>query len=222
MHIRHASSKTYRLGNLPLAVVSQEKVLGTILNSDLCPSANTTALAKKANGRVAVLSRLLGRFPAAQFARIFSTLIRPLLEVNIQACAPYLKRDITTLESVQRRATKRVVGLSQYAYEDRLKILNLFPLAYRRLRGDLILTYKILTSRDHPNKDLLKLAGTYNLRGHVFKRGITRSHLLCRKHSFAIRVCPVWNALPPMVVESPTIDIFEIRLDNWLLPRWPL
>ena len=45
------------------------------------------------------------------------------------------------LENVQNRATKLVNGISKVDYTKRLKIY-LPSLAYRRLRGDMIETYK--------------------------------------------------------------------------------
>ncbi|GAA52355.1 pol-related protein [Clonorchis sinensis] len=52
-------------------------------------------------------------------------------------------KDVILIERVQRAATKMVVGLKSVDYERRLVVLNLFPLEYHRLRGDLILTYAL-------------------------------------------------------------------------------
>jgi len=68
--------------------------------------------------------------------------IRPHVEYAIQAWCPYLKGDIEHLEKVQRRATKLIRGYSKL-YKQRLGKLNLATLRTRRLRGDLIETYKI-------------------------------------------------------------------------------
>jgi len=47
-------------------------------------------------------------------------------------------------EKVQRRFTKRLKGLSELSYDDRLKLLNLERLEIRRLRFDLLCCYKII------------------------------------------------------------------------------
>ncbi|GAA53860.1 pol-related protein [Clonorchis sinensis] len=52
-------------------------------------------------------------------------------------------KDAILIERVQRVATKMVASLKAMDYETRLALLDLFPLEYRRLRGDLILTYAL-------------------------------------------------------------------------------
>ena len=66
------------------------------------------------------------------------SLVRPHLEYCIQACNPYLQRDIDTLEKVQRWATKMVSGLGKVPYEEWLKRLNFIKLKTKRIRCDLI------------------------------------------------------------------------------------
>ena len=54
------------------------------------------------------------------------------------------KKDIVRVESVQRHFTKRISGLNHLSYHERLRALNIPSLEYRRSRGDMIETYKIL------------------------------------------------------------------------------
>ena len=55
-----------------------------------------------------------------------------------------LKNDIENLEKVQRKFTKRLTGLQQLTYCKRLARLQLESMGLRRLRFDLLFTYKLI------------------------------------------------------------------------------
>jgi len=58
--------------------------------------------------------------------------------------APVYKTDINLIERVQRRFTKRLLGLKDISHHDRLVILdNTETLEIRRLKMDLIMLLKI-------------------------------------------------------------------------------
>ncbi|GAA49213.1 hypothetical protein CLF_102691 [Clonorchis sinensis] len=69
--------------------------------------------------------------------------VRPLLEYANPVVYSGRTKDVILIERVQRAAKKMVAGLKSMDYETRLVVLDLFPLEYRRLRGDLILTYAL-------------------------------------------------------------------------------
>ena len=48
------------------------------------------------------------------------------------------------LEGVQRRATKMIPSLRNLSYEERLKRLGMFSLRRRRLRGDMMESFKVI------------------------------------------------------------------------------
>ncbi len=77
-----------------------------------------------------------------------------------------LERDQLLLENVKRRATKLVPSLNYYSYEDRLKILNLTILYYRRARGDMI---EYLHGQYHVNQMPLQRYTNTTTRGHSMK-----------------------------------------------------
>ena len=79
---------------------------------------------------------------------IYISMVRPLIEYCVQAWSPYQQKDIILLEIVQRRATKLVSKLRNKEYEDRLKDLKLTKLEDRRIRGDMILTYRLLNGKE--------------------------------------------------------------------------
>jgi len=67
---------------------------------------------------------------------------------------PHLAKDIKLIEGVQRRATKLVHGIYNWKYDDRLKFLGLTRLDKRRIRSDLVETFKILNGYYNINKGL--------------------------------------------------------------------
>ena len=58
----------------------------------------------------------------------------------------------SSVDKVQRRATKMVRGLDSMSYDKRLKVLGLLSHEQRRLRGDLTEAYKILNGKDIVDK----------------------------------------------------------------------
>ncbi len=153
------------------------------------------------------------------FLKLYKGLVRPHLEYAVQVWQPYLKRDIRKLEGVQRRATKQINDIGNLEYADRLKKLKLPTLLYRRMRGDMIETYKILTHKqDQVVSNLLPLHSA--LRPHsttrsnslkLFKKSAKHAP---RANSFSHRVVDLWNDLPQNVVTAPSTNSFENRLDK--------
>jgi len=105
------------------------------------------------------------------FILLYKGFIRPHLEYAIQAWSPYLRKAIDRLERVQRQATKLVKGFKKLSYEERLERLNLTTLEKRRVRGDLIETYKLLTRKENIDfNSFFQLDDShYNTRGHLYK-----------------------------------------------------
>ena len=142
-------------------------------------------------------------------------LIQSSLEYAIQAWSPYLKKDIEHLEKIQRRATKLVQGLGSLPYEKRLEALKLTSLEKRRLRGDLIEVFKLVTGKENIDYTCLFQLddACYDTRGHKFKLKKYRSRLDIRKNFFSNRVVSHWNSLPSHIVEADSVLTFKKRLD---------
>ena len=98
------------------------------------------------------------------------------------------------------------------------KKLRLPTLTYRRLRGDLIETYKILTNKYDPEicENFIELRKDSNTRGHSLKIYKQRCKLNVRKNCFPHRIVEAWNCLPEQVIKSTTVQQFEGRLDRVL------
>jgi len=70
--------------------------------------------------------------------RAYTTYVRPLLEYNTVVWSPSLKQDITSVEKVQRKFTKCLLGYRNCSYLERRRNLNLMTLELRRLHADLV------------------------------------------------------------------------------------
>ena len=89
------------------------------------------------------------------------------------------------MEKVQRRATKMVYGFRNLKYMEILERLNLFPLPYRRVRGDIIETYKIISILEDVNSSqFFARSGMDNLRGHSLTLYKEHFHKVIRKDFF--------------------------------------
>ena len=75
--------------------------------------------------------------------KLYKSHVRSHLEFSVPAWSPWTEADKLVLENVQKRAVRMVSGLSG-SYEENLKDLNLQSLEDRRLRYDMIQTYKII------------------------------------------------------------------------------
>ena len=129
---------------------------------------------------------------------------------------------IDKVERVQRRATRIIPKLRDLPYEERLKKLNLYSLAYRRRRGDMIQVYKIYEGIDRIDKDKFFTSPTLaSTRGHASKMHKERCRLKVRENVFGQRIVNAWNSLPDMVVQSGSLNQFKARLDrHWVGERF--
>ena len=107
-------------------------------------------------------------------------------------------------------------NLRELSYEESLKILKLSTLKFRRIRGDMIETYKIVTGKydTRGTKGLFTCNISSTTRGNSLKLVKHRSRLDLRKYYSTNRVMELWNSLPHNVVTAPNVKTFERRLDK--------
>ena len=129
--------------------------------------------------------------------------------------------DQDAIERVQRRATKSVSSLRHLSYQGRLRALKLPSMYYRRIRGDMIMTYQILTGHLRVDiADLFEQDPSDRTRGHQLRLKQIRVSSHLRQASFCHRVISTWNGLPAEVVSSPSVDTFKNRLDKQWKEGW--
>jgi len=132
----------------------RKKTRGVIVSDDLKWDKQCVAVVKKANKLLGMIKRDFIDRSKATILALYKSLIRPHLEYCIQVWNLYLAKDIKLIEGVQRRATKLVHGIENWKYDDRLKFLGLTRLDKRRIRSDLVKTFKILNGFYNINKGL--------------------------------------------------------------------
>ena len=173
------------------------KDLGVIIASDLKFSSHVSQTAAKAHARASLILKCFISKDPITLVKAFITYVRPILEYASSMWSPYTRTEVDKLESAQRAFTKRIPGQQFKSYGDRLAALGLESLELRRLRLDLLLTYKILFNLvDIDGASLFVLRAETITRGHNFKLYMQRSRLNLRHKFFCNRIVPVWNDLP--------------------------
>ena len=200
------------IGNHLLDCKDSCRDLGILIDTQLKFHSHISLVSAKAAGMSSTLLRgTLCRSP--EFMReIFITHIRPLLEFSSSVWNSGYVMDLCLLESVQRRWTKQIDGLSDLDYFDRLKSLSLFSVWGRLFRADLVLVWKILHGHIPSLSHLLPLANNHRTRGHPLKLLVNRTNTEVRRRFFTNRIVNSWNCLSHSTVTAPSLQTFKSRL----------
>ena len=132
---------SFSLDGVNLRCVSSCRDLAVTVTSDLSPSVHIHDIVAKAHQRSNAIHRCFLSRNVSLLTGAFLVYVRPLVEYNSIVWSPH---DINSVESIQRRFTKRLPGFGKYTYSKPLELLNLPSLELRRLHFDLVGTYKII------------------------------------------------------------------------------
>ena len=219
MHIGRANPKhSYNMGGTELTVTTEEKDLGVLVDDELDFDKHIRAIVNKANRVLGMIKRGFTCLDKEIFLNLYPVLVRPLLEYCVQVWSPYKQMHIDLIEGVQIRATKLVPGNKNMDYDERLAYLNDLPkLEERRVRGDMIETYKILTGKEDTKWNrFFQMAPE---RGDPdLARGLKlfpkRPRLDKRKYVFSYRVIQKWNDLSKEEVQARKTSGFKAKYDK--------
>ena len=189
LHTGHRNlNVNYKMGDTVLGTTVKEKDLGVTISADMKVSEQCGIAASKGNQILGLIRRNITYKGKKLIIPLYKAIVRPHLEYCIQAWRPYHKKDIDTLERIQRRATKTIPELRDLSYEERLKECGLTTLETRRLRGDQIEVFKILNGYENIDRNMFfSLKKDSRTRGHEVKLVKDQCRLDIRKHSFSQR-----------------------------------
>ena len=219
MHFGHANGQSkYTMkdngSEVSLESTSEEKDLGVWIDDKLKFTSHIGHAVAKSNQILGLIKRSFVYRDTEIIKRLFTALVRPHLEYANAVWHPRFKKDVEQLEKVQRRATKLVTSLRDMSYQKRLQALDLPSLVYRRHRGDMIEVYKYIYGIHKSGHNLLPLAPSSALRGHIYKLKKRHCCTQLRSNFFSFRVVNLWNNLPSDVVLAPSVNAFKERLDK--------
>ena len=215
------NSMSYNYTFHPLKKVTSEKDLGVTVDDQLNFKLHISQKIAKANSMIYLIKHYFKYLDKDMLKLLYKSLILPHLEYCSPVWNPITKTDIRRIEGVQRRVTKLLPELSNLPYNERLKLLQLPTLEFRRTRQELILMYNyinqnvLLDPSTHcklcaNNQSMLEPI-TSGTRGHPYRFMIQR-HPTNRKRFLTARILPLWNRLHSDTVTATSLNSFKSRL----------
>ena len=194
--------------------VNSEKDLGIVTDRYLTFEDHISLKVNTANRIMGMIRRTFTTLDIPTFRCLFKTMVRPHLEYAQAVWSPYKKKDIKIVENVLRRASKMLPGLRNLTYPQRLQALDIPSMVYRRIRGDMIETFKIINGYYDNAVNLNLERNTGPTRGNMMKLAKERCRIKRRQMPFCLRIVNVWNSLPNDVIEANNVVTFEKRIDK--------
>ena len=204
----------YSLHQQPLERVNSAKYLGVEISSNLNWGKHVEAISARTNQTSAFIYRNLRGCPVSAHTHCYKSLARPLLEYASTVWDPHQTNHINSLEMVQRRAARRIVGdfSPKSSATAIVSSLNLQPLQQRRSLNKAAAMYKIVNR----TVDLIPPPGILQpklkqLRGHEHGFQQLQPSLDAYLHSFFPSAIRIWNSLPSDAVTAATLASFKAR-----------
>ena len=222
LHFGHRNPKhKYTMNGEILESQSNQRDLGVSITDNCLPGNQCAQAAKKANQILGQIHRSFSCKTKDIMTQVYKVFVRPHLEHAVTSWSPWHRKDVDKLETIQRRATRRMSDV-QGSYPERLQQLNLTTLEERRKRGDAIEVFKYLRGFLDVNKETLFTLNNVNQpktrQQHSFMPlSVPRANLDMRKNFFSVRGAKLWNSLPSYIRESKTVNQFKNRYDALMI-----
>ena len=217
---RHAASAeshcALALNGIAVPSAKSVKHLGIMISADLTWSTHVQYLLGKVRFRVWMLKRLAYRGVRCPrlVSKLYTTLVRPMLEYGCAVWDNLSRHDSLLLEKVQLSVARAALRQSRYSSREAvLQELGLPTLAWRRRIRKLCLFWQLLHGGGPPALASLLPPAVgdrcgYNLRNKSIENPVCSPHSLYGR-SFLPSSISLWNALPNDVTIAASASKFH-------------
>ena len=199
----------YSIGGSILKRESKATDLGIIVTDDLKWHEQVKNATSKAITQINIIRRTFKSRNPAFLSNMYKLRVRPHLEYAVEVWNPQYQGDILMMEKVQNKMTRLLRRGRILTPDERNSVMNLTTHQERRLRGDLINTYKRI---DLDTLFSVKPSGSRSKNSKTIKSQYSRTDI--KRHALSRRIVKAWNELPDYVVTSKTVNEFKSKLDK--------
>ena len=211
------AKRSYTLSGQSIARVNKCIDLGITRSDTFTYSNHIHGIAMRASRLAGMVLKVFSTRDAKFLTKVFCAYIRPILEYASPVWSSQDAESRVLLENVQRRYTKRIAGLRDQTYEERLAALKLQSLQHRRLYSDLLLAFKSLHSFTvEPEALGLRLSNTNSTRSYGRRFVHCKPNTSCLAKSYMCRLPVEWDRLPSRIRLASTISAFKKFVFNHL------
>ena len=207
--------KFYTLCGQILQHTSEAKYLGVTLSSDLQWSKHIQDITSKCSSTLGLLRRNLSGCPIKLREQAYIALIRSRLEYCSAVWDPHLKKDINSVEAVQRRAARFTVQDYRYSSSVIAMLSDLNWLLLKDRRKDIrrALLFQIIRGKISAEaENILLKPDSRTRKKHNSSYRHLRPHTEQYRQSFFVATIIVWNNLSEACVNADTITAFKAQL----------
>ena len=139
------------------------------------------------------------------------------LEYRNIVWGPHFKLDQQGVERVQKRATRLIPNIKDLPYSERLEHSKLLSLTYRRRRGDMLKTYKIISNKVNIDKRFFPIQNHNSLEFQTFLSNFKNIYLKVKaENPFATFFTGDYNAHSQFWWPDGDTTLEGMEIDNLL------
>jgi hypothetical protein len=157
--------RKYNLAGRQLPQLEHLRDLGVLRSTTAGYSDHINSLVPACNRLCGALQRVFRSREPTLLWSAFQTYVKPKIMYAAPVWSPSLKYDVNAVERVQRRFTKKLAGMGNLSYPERLNVLHALSLEKERLVADVVLLHRCMHGKsDYKLSDIGVALSTNNER----------------------------------------------------------